>query len=88
MLEVETRGFRGRASMTSGHARFTRDNQSVFKERIYLDKNDPEHACIDEITVDRQRADAPLDGGQALCRAIPICAADWLESTSAPSTMP
>jgi len=50
LLEVETRGFKGpRAYDTSGlplHA----DNQSVIKERIYLDKTNP-NVLYDEITV-------------------------------------
>jgi hypothetical protein len=50
VLEVETQGFKGpRAYDTSGlplHA----DNQSVIKERIYLDKTNP-NILYDEITV-------------------------------------
>jgi hypothetical protein len=50
VLEVETRGFKGpRAYDTSGlplHA----DNKSVIKERIYLDKTNP-NILYDEITV-------------------------------------
>jgi len=50
VLEVETRGFKGpRIYDTSGMA-LHRDNQSVFRERIYLDKTNP-NLLHDELTV-------------------------------------
>ena len=50
VLEVETRGFKGpRLYDISGMA-LHRDNQSVFKERIYLDRTAP-NLLHDEITV-------------------------------------
>jgi hypothetical protein len=48
-LEVETRGQGARIHDIRGIL-LHRDNQSVFKERFYLDKNDP-NSAHDEITV-------------------------------------
>ena len=48
-LEVETRGFRGPRVYDATGLPLHRDNESVFKERIHLDKADPK-ILIDEIT--------------------------------------
>jgi hypothetical protein len=50
VLEVETRGFKGHRVFDISGLPLHRDNQSVFKERIFLDKNDPK-ILHDEITV-------------------------------------
>src|SRR5215467_7950548 len=51
VLEVETRGpFKGRRAYDATGLPLHFDNQSVFKERIYLDKADP-NLLHDEITV-------------------------------------
>jgi hypothetical protein len=50
VLEVETRGFKGNRVFDISGLPLHRDNQSVFKERIFLDKNDPK-ILHDEITV-------------------------------------
>jgi len=50
VLEVETRNFKGPRVYDSSGLPLHRDNQSVFKERIYLDKADP-NLLHDEITV-------------------------------------
>ena len=51
VLEAETRGpFKGRRSYDATGLPLHFDNQSVFKERIYLDKADP-NVLHDEITV-------------------------------------
>jgi hypothetical protein len=50
VLEVETRGFKGPRIYDISGLPLHRDNQSVFKERIYLDKNNP-NILHDEITV-------------------------------------
>jgi hypothetical protein len=51
VLEVETRGpFRGPRVYDASGLPLHHDNQSVFKERIYLDKADP-NILHDEITV-------------------------------------
>ena len=48
-LEVETRGFRGPRVYDATGLPLHRDNESVFKERIHLDKADPK-ILINEIT--------------------------------------
>jgi hypothetical protein len=49
-LEVETRNFKGPRFFDESGIPMHADNQSVFKERIYLDKADP-NVLHDEITV-------------------------------------
>jgi len=49
LLEVETRGFRGPRAFDSTGIPLHANNQSVVKERIFLDKADPE-ILYDEIT--------------------------------------
>jgi hypothetical protein len=50
VLEVETRGFKGPRSYDASGLPLHRDNQSVFKERIYLDQTNP-NLLHDDITV-------------------------------------
>ena len=50
VLEVETRGFKGPRSYDASGLPLHRDNQSVFKERIYLDKANP-NLLHDDLTV-------------------------------------
>ena len=50
VLEVETRGFKGPRSYDASGLPLHRDNQSVFKERFYLDKAN-KNILHDEITV-------------------------------------
>ena len=51
VLEVETRGpFKGPRALDATGLPLHHDNESVFKERIYLDRNDP-NTLHDEITV-------------------------------------
>jgi hypothetical protein len=51
LLEVETRGpFKGPRTFDSGGAPLHKDNQTVVKERIYLDKADP-NILHDDVTV-------------------------------------
>jgi hypothetical protein len=50
LLEVETRGFKGPRVYDASGLPLHYDNQSVFKERIHLDKADP-NLLHDEITV-------------------------------------
>lgn len=49
-LEAETRGFKGPRSYDASGLPLHRDNQSVFKERFYLDKANP-NLLHDDITV-------------------------------------
>jgi len=50
LLEVETRGFKGPRSYDASGLPLHRNNKSVFKERIYLDKANP-NIFHDDITV-------------------------------------
>ena len=50
VLEVETRGFKGNRVYDITGIPLHRDNRSVFKERIFVDKSDP-NLLHDEITV-------------------------------------
>jgi hypothetical protein len=50
VLEVETRNFKGPRFFDESGIPMHADNQTVFKERIYLDKSDPD-VLHDEITV-------------------------------------
>jgi hypothetical protein len=50
VLEVETRGFRGPRSFDASGIPLHEDGQTVVKERIYLDKTDP-NVAHDEVTV-------------------------------------
>jgi hypothetical protein len=50
VLEVETRNFKGPRFFDESGIPMHADNQTVFKERIYLDKSDP-NVMHDEITV-------------------------------------
>jgi hypothetical protein len=49
VLEVETRNFKGPRAFDEGGVPLHDDNQSIFKERIYLDKADP-NILHDEVT--------------------------------------
>jgi len=49
VLEIETRGFKGPRSYDPAGIPLAFDNQSIFKERIYSDKADP-NILYDEIT--------------------------------------
>ena len=63
MLEVETRNFKGPRVFESTGIPLHKDNQTIVKERIYLDKGDPDtlhdiittidHALTRPWTVDR-----------------------------------
>src|SRR5262249_19239463 len=50
VLEVETRGFRGPRSFDASGLPLHADNQTVVKERIYIDKDDP-NVAHDETTI-------------------------------------
>ncbi len=49
-LDVETRGFRGPRSFDASGLPLHKDNETVVKERIFLDKSDP-NVAHDEVTV-------------------------------------
>jgi hypothetical protein len=50
VLEVETRGFKGPRTFDGSGLLLHKDNETVIRERIYLDKSDPDVAH-DEVTV-------------------------------------
>ena len=50
VLEIESRGFKGPRSYEATGLPLHRDNESVIKERMYIDKTDPD-TLHDEITV-------------------------------------
>jgi hypothetical protein len=52
VLEVETRGFKGPRSYDNTGMPLHPDNQSVFKERIYLDKADTNVMIVEITTID------------------------------------
>jgi hypothetical protein len=80
VLEVETRGFKGPRVYDITGLPLHRDNQSIFKERIYLDKADPnllhdeitviDHALTRPWTVDKKyvrEADPRADWPESIC---------------------
>jgi len=50
VLEVETRGFKGPRAFDGSGLPLHNDNQTIVKERIYIDKRDP-NVAHDEVTV-------------------------------------
>jgi len=58
VLEVETRGFKGPRSYDASGLPLHRDNESVIKERIYLDK-DNRNLLHDDVTVTDHALTAP-----------------------------
>ena len=50
VLEVETRGFRGPRAYDASRMPLHFDNQSIIKEKIFIDKADP-NIAHDEVTV-------------------------------------
>ena len=78
LLEVETRGFKGPRVYDIRGLPLHRDNQSVFKERIYLDKDDP-NILHDEITVIDNALTRPWTVDKRYVRN-PNIRADWPES--------
>src|SRR6202163_1902272 len=78
VLEVETRGFKGPRIYDITGLPLHRDNQSIFKERIHLDKADP-NILHDEITVIDHALTRPWTVDKKYVRnADP--ASDWPES--------
>jgi hypothetical protein len=78
LLEVETRGFKGPRIYDITGLPLHHDNQSVFKERIYLDKDDP-NLLHDEITVIDKALTRPWTVEKRYVRNADT-RADWPES--------
>jgi hypothetical protein len=68
VLEVETRGFKGPRSYDASDLPLHFDNQSVFKERIHLERTDP-NLIHDEITVIDHALTRPWTVGKRYVRA-------------------
>jgi hypothetical protein len=78
VLEVETLGFKGPRLFDGTGLSLHRDNQSVFKERFYLDKADP-NLLHDEITVIDNALTRPWVVNKRYVRN-PDTLAEWPES--------
>jgi hypothetical protein len=78
VMEVETRGFKGPRVYDASGLPLHHDNQSVFKERIRLDKSDPK-LLHDEITVTDNALTRPWTVNKRYVRGADP-QADWPES--------
>ena len=78
LLEVETRGFKGPRIFEISGLPLHSDNQTVIKEHIYLDKNDP-NTLHDEITVIDNALTRPWTVDKRYVRN-PDLQAEWPES--------
>src|SRR5579862_6092892 len=78
VLEVETRGFKGPREFDATGLPLHKDNQSIFKERIYLDKAD-RNILHDEITVIDHALTRPWTVDKRYTRN-PDPLAEWVES--------
>jgi hypothetical protein len=65
VLAVETRGLAGPRTFDASGLPLHQDNETVVKERIYLDKNDA-NLLHDEVTVIDHALTCPLDGDPEL----------------------
>ena len=65
VLEVETRGFKGPRAFDASGMPLHSDNQSIVKERLSLDKTNP-NVMLNEITTIDQLADAAVDRDQGV----------------------
>ena len=79
VLEVETREFKGPRAFDATGLALHRDNQSVIKERIYLDKAD-HNLLHDEITVIDHALTRPWTVDKRYVRTTTDPLAQWFES--------
>ena len=77
-LEVETRHFKGPRAYDSSGIPLHKDNQTIVKERISLDKADP-NVLHNEVTVIDNALTRPVDGDQAATVASPTTRPFWRE---------
>jgi hypothetical protein len=82
-LEIETRGFKGPRVYSSDGIPLHADNKTIVKERIYLDKNDP-NILHDQITVIDHALTRPWTAIKAFRRK-PNSEAVWTEYVCAAS---
>ena len=78
LLSVETRGFKGPRAYDSSGLPLAFDNQSVFKERFHLDKDNP-NILHDEITVFDHALTRPWSVDKKYVRH-PQAHPDWVEA--------
>ena len=81
VLEVETRGFKGPRSYDPAGIPLAFDNQSIFKERIYSDKADP-NILYDEITTIDNALTRPWSVTKTYTR-VPVKQPEWIEEVCA-----
>jgi hypothetical protein len=81
VLEVETRGFKGPRSYDPAGIPLAFDNQSIFKERIYSDKADP-NILYDEITTIDSALTRPWSVTKKYAR-VPVKQPEWIEEVCA-----
>jgi hypothetical protein len=81
VLEVETRGLKGPRSYDPAGIPLHADNQSVFKERFYLDKSDP-NTLYDEITTFDHALTRPWTVTKTYAR-VPVKPLEWVEEVCA-----
>jgi hypothetical protein len=79
VLEVETRGFKGPRVFDTSGLPLHDDNQSIFKERIFLDKSDA-NVVHDQITAFDNALTRPWSVDKRYVRS-PESRPDWPEST-------
>ncbi len=81
MLEIETRGLKGPRSYDPAGLPFHSDNQSIFKERVYSDKADP-NLLHDEITTIDNALTRPWTVTKTYSR-LQIKQPEWVEEVCA-----
>jgi hypothetical protein len=77
VLEVETRGLKGPRSFDPAGIPLASDNKSIFKERIYSDKADP-NTLHDEITTIDSALTRPWTVTKTYAR-LPVKQPEWVE---------
>lgn len=77
MLEIETRGLKGPRSFDPAGLPLAFDNQSIFKERVYADRADP-NILYDEITTIDNALTRPWTVTKKYAR-VPVKQPEWVE---------
>src|SRR5260221_558179 len=81
VLEIETRGLKGPRSFDPAGIPLASDNQSIFKERVYSDKADP-NILYDEITTIDNALTRPWSVTKTYTR-VPVKQPEWIEEVCA-----
>jgi hypothetical protein len=85
MLEIETRGLKGPRSFDPFGLPLAFDNSSIFKERVYSDKADP-NILYDEITTIDNALTRPWTVTKKFAR-VPVKQPEWVEEVCAEGNM-